>query len=216
MKNKKQFAVLGLGRFGQAVVKTLIDNGCDVLCCDKDPQLVQQVSAYATDAVQMDIADEKALKEVGIQNYDVVIIAVGESLEASVMAVMAVKELGVKKVIAKAKDIKQSSVLYKVGADKVVLPERDMGTKLAISLVSSNILDYISFSDDYGIVEVSPKSEWIGKTLISANIRATTGVNVVAIKRGSKVIVSPSPKEQINAADIFVIIGSREQISNYS
>ncbi len=216
MKNKKQFAVLGLGRFGQAVVKTLTENGYDVLCCDKNPDLINQMASYATDVIQADISDEGALKEMGLNNYDVVIIATGDSLESAVMATMAAKEMGVGMVISKAKDVKQSNILYKVGADKVVLPERDMGRRLATSLITSNILEFISFSDSYGIVEVAPKREWIGKTLVGANIRANTGLNVVAIKRGNDVIVSPSPQDTINSDDILVIIGSSDKIQKYN
>jgi trk system potassium uptake protein TrkA len=216
MKTKRQFAVLGLGRFGQAVVKTLTENGYEVLCCDKSLELVNQIMPYATEAVQADISDEGALKEIGLNNYDVVIITTGDSLESAVMATMAAKEMGVKTVITKARDVKQANILYKVGADKVVLPERDMGRRLATSLITSNILEYISFSDNYGIAEIAPKSEWIGKTLAGSNIRANTGLNVVAIKRGSEVIVSPYPTETIQAADILVIIGTSESIEKYN
>lgn len=216
MKKIKQFAVLGLGRFGQALVQTLVENGHDVLCCDKNPEVISQMSAYATDIMQADIADEKALKEMGLNNYDVVIIATGDSLESAVMATMAAKEMGVETVIAKAKDTKQANVLYKVGADKVVLPERDMGIRLGTSLVTTNVLEYINFSDTYGMAEVAPKSEWVGKTLAGADVRAKTGFNIVAIKRGKEVLVSPSPQEIIGADDILVIIGTTEKIQNYS
>lgn len=212
MKKRKQFAVLGLGRFGQAVVKTLSENGYDVLCCDKNPELVNQMMPYATEAMQADISDEGALKEMGLGNYDIVIIATGDSLESAVMATMTAKEMKVETVISKAKDIKQANILYKVGADKVVMPERDMGMRIATSLITSNVLDYISFSDDYGVAEIAPKTEWSGKTLAEANIRAATGLNVVAIKRGKNVIVSPGPQEMINKDDILVIIGTNEKI----
>lgn len=216
MKNKKQFAVLGLGRFGQSVVKTLTENGYEVLCCDKNPELINQIAPFATDVVQADISDEGALREMGINNYDVVIIATGDSLESAVMATMAAKEMGVKTVIAKAKDIKQSNVLYKVGADKVVLPERDMGIRLATSLITSNLLEIINFSEDYSIAEIAPKNEWVNKTLADSNIRATTGFNIVAIKRGRNVIVSPLPTETIISNDILVIIGSNENLRKYN
>ncbi len=216
MKSKKQFAVLGLGRFGQAVVKTLSKNGYDVLCCDKDINLINEIAPYATDVLQAEISSEGALKEMGLNNYDVVIIATGVNFEATIMAALAAKEMGVKTVIAKAKDTKQANILYKLGVDKVVLPERDMGVRLATSLISSNILEFISLSDNYGIVEISPKPEWVDKTLIKANIRANTGLNVIAIKRGSNVMVSPAPTEIINKDDILVIIGSSDKIQHYS
>jgi trk system potassium uptake protein TrkA len=216
MKQKKQFAVLGLGRFGQAVVKTLSENGYDVLCCDKSIELINQIAPYATDVVQADIADEGALREMDLPSYDVVIIAAGQSLEAAIMATMAAKDMGVKTVIAKAQDEKQANVLYKVGADKVVLPERDMARRLATSLISSNILEFISFSDDYGIAEIAPRADWIGKNLIESNIRATTGLTIMAVKRGKDVLVSPSPKEVIQAEDILVIMGTTDKIQKYN
>lgn len=212
MKKNKQFAVLGLGRFGQSVVKTLSKYGYDVLCCDKNPELVTQMTPYATEAMQADISDEGALKEMGLSNYDIVIIATGDSLESAVMATMTAKEMKVETVISKAKDLKQANILYKVGADKVVMPERDMGMRLATSLITSNVLDYISFSDDYGVAEIAPMSKWVGKTLAGANIRAATGLTVVAIKREKKVIASPNPQETINPEDILVVIGTNEQI----
>ena len=212
MRNNKQFAVLGLGRFGQTIVQTLSQNGYDVLCCDKNIDMVNQMQPYATRVIQADFADEDAIKSLGLNNFDVVIIATGDNLESSVMATMMAKEMGVKTVIAKAKTINQRNILKKIGADKVVLLERDMGIRLATNLITTNVIDYINFSDMFGIAEIEPKSEWVNKSLKESNIRATTGLNIVAIKRDDHLIVSPTAEEIIAPTDVLVIIGENEKI----
>ena len=141
--NNKQFVVIGLGRFGSSVAKTLYESGHDVLAIDKDEDLVQEISDSVTHAVQMDATDENALRTLGIRNFDVAVITIGSSIQASVMVTLIVKELGVKHIIAKGNSEIHAKVLYKIGADRVVLPEKDMGVRVAHNLVSSNILDYI-------------------------------------------------------------------------
>lgn len=212
MRKNKQFAVLGLGRFGQTIVQTLSQNGYDVLCCDKNIDMVNQMQPYATRVIQADFADEDAIRSLGLNNFDVVIIATGDNLESSVMATMMAKEMGVKTVIAKAKTINQRNILKKIGADKVVLLERDMGIRLATNLITTNVIDYINFSDMFGIAEIEPKSEWVNKSLKESNIRATTGLNIVAIKRDDHLIVSPTAEEIIAPTDVLVIIGENEKI----
>ena len=216
MKNNKQFAVIGLGRFGRAVVETLASNGYDVMCCDKNMEAVKQMEHIATDAMQLDVMNEDAMQYIGLNNYDVVIISIGESLEASIMATMYAKESGVKTVIAKAKGVVQKKLLEKVGADKVLMPERDSGRRLAISLVTSNVFDYITVSDKFGIAEIGVVDKWVNKTLREANIRADYGINVVAIKRNSDVIVSPTPNTEILKTDTLVVIGENANIAKFS
>ncbi len=210
----RQFAVLGLGRFGQSVVKTLYDKGFDVLAVDNDMDIVNEMSKYSTLVVQADIGDENVIKNLGLNNYDVVIVAIGSDLETSVMATLLAKESGAKNVIVKAKNLSQKTVLLKVGADKVVLPEREMGEKLAINLITTNVIDFINLSDKFGVAEIEPKTRWIGQTLIKSNIRAEYNINVVAIKRqNSEVIVTPKPSEVIREGDKLVVIGENEDIS---
>ncbi len=210
----RQFAVLGLGRFGQAVVKTLYDKGFDVLAVDNDMDIVNEMSKYSTLVMQADIGDENVIKNLGLNNYDVVIVAIGSDLETAVMATLLAKENGAKNVIVKAKNLSQKTVLLKVGADKVVLPEREMGEKLAINLITTNVIDFINLSDKFGVAEIEPKAKWIGQTLIKSNIRAEYNINVVAIKRdNSEVIVTPKPSEVIQDGDKLVVIGENEDIS---
>ena len=152
--SKKQFLIIGLGRFGSSIAKTIYELGHDVLAIDKDEEKVQEISDYVTHAVQMDSTDESILKTLGVTNFDVAVVTIGSNLQDSVMATLILKELGVKYIIAKANNELHAKVLTKIGADKVVLPERDMGTRVAHNLVSSNILDYIELSEEYSILEI--------------------------------------------------------------
>lgn len=212
----KQFAVIGLGRFGRAVTKTLVDNGCDVLCCDKNMSLIKQMEPYVTKAMQIDVMQENALEALGLNNFDVVIVDIGDSLESSVMATMYAKEAGVKTVIVKAQNMSEKKILEKIGADRVVMPEMDSGSRLAINLITTNVIEYISFSEKYAMAEITPLKEWENKTLVEANIRAKYGFNVVAIKENDEVIVSPVADTVIKAGQILVIIGENKQIQKYS
>lgn len=216
MSKNRQFAVLGLGRFGQSIVKTLVANRCEVLCVDKNLEIVNEMSKYATHVVQADVTDPSALDALGLNNFDVVIIAIGENMEASIMATLLAKEKGVELVIAKAKNDTQRSILEKVGADRVVLPERDMGERIATTLLTTNIIDYINLSDKFAIAEIEPHKEWINKSLQKANIRAVSGINIVAIKRDNKVIVSPTAEEIIFAGDVLVTVGENSKIQRLS
>lgn len=215
MKNK-QFAVIGLGRFGSAVTKTLIDNGYDVLCCDKDMSIVKRIEPYVTKALQIDVMQENAIQSLGLNNFDVVIIAIGDSLESSVMATMYAKEAGVKKIIVKAQNLSEKKILEKIGADKVIMPEVDSGRRVAINLITTNVIEYISFSEKFAMAEISPLKEWNNKTLAEANIRAKYGFNVVAMKENDNVIVTPGPNEIIKDESILVIIGESSQIQKFS
>ena len=208
MSKNKQFAILGLGRFGQSIAKTLVDNGCDVLCVDKNIDAVNEMSKYASNVTRADVADVHAMSALGLNNFDVVIIAIGENMEAGIMATLIAKEMGVQNVITKAKNEIQKSILQKVGADRVVLPEKYMGIRIATSLITSNIIDFISLSDKFTIAEIEPRKEWIDISLKKSNIRAEHRLNVVAIKRNNDIIVSPKAEEIIQKDDILVIIGT--------
>ncbi len=211
----RQFAVLGLGRFGQSVVRTLYNKGYDVLACDNNIDIVNEMSKYSTLVLQADVSDENVVRNLGLNNYDVVIVAIGADLETSVMATLLAKESGAKYVIAKARNISERTVLLKVGADKVVLPEREMGEKLATNLITTNVIDFINLSDKFGVAEIEPLEKWLDETLIKSNIRAEYNINVVAIKRGeSEVIVNPKPAELILHGDKLVVIGENKDISH--
>ena len=212
MGRNKQFAVIGLGRFGQSLVKTLVENGCDVLCCDKDIEIVNEMSKYGCHSVQGDVTDVHVLEQFGLNNFDVVVIAIGEDMQASVLSTMMAKELGAKFVIAKAKSDIQKAILEKVGADRVVLPEMDMGVRIANTLITTNIIDYIDLSDKFAIVEIAPLKTWINNSILDSNVRAKYGINIVAIKRDCNIIVSPLPTEIIKEQDILVVVGKTDVI----
>ena len=212
MGRNRQFADLGLGRFGQSLDKTLIENDCDVLCCDKDIDIVIEMAKYGCHALQADVTDVHVLDQFGINNFDVVIVAIGEDMEGSILATMMAKELGAKFVIAKAKNDIQKSILEKVGADRVVLPERDMGVRIANTLITTNIIDYINLSDKFAIVEIQPEKNWVNKSILDSNVRAKYGLNIVAIKRQNHIIVSPLPSEVIEEKDILVVVGKNDVI----
>ncbi len=212
MIKNKQFAVLGLGRFGQSIARTLVDNNCDVLCVDKSIEAVNEMSKYASNVTRADVADVHAMAALGLNNFDVVIIAIGENMEAGIMATLIAKDMGVQTVITKAKNEIQKSILQKVGADKVVLPEKDMGIRIATNLITTNIIDFIALSEQFTIAEVEPRKEWIGVSLKKSNIRAEHRLNIVAIKRNDDIIVSPKAEEIIDKDDILVIIGAINDI----
>lgn len=210
---KKQFVVIGLGRFGMAVAKTVYDLGHDVLVIDKDEDMIQEISDSVTHAVQMDATDENALRTLGIRNFDVAVVTIGSNIQASIMVTLLVKELGIKYVIAKGNTDLHAKVLYKIGADRVILPEKDMGVRVAHNLVSSSILDYIELSPEYSIMEIEAIDEWVNKALKDIKLRSKYGINVVAIKKGEDINVSPSADDVIGKKDIIVAIGSADELS---
>ncbi len=212
---KKEFAVIGLGRFGGSICQELCEEGMDVLAIDKDPDRVNEFKDIASHAVIADTTDEQALKELGIKNVEHVIVAIGDHIQNSILTTLMLKELGIKKVTAKAQNDYHEKILKKIGADFVVHPERDMGRRLAHSIMSSNVLDYLELSDEHSIVEIKAGEKMIGKSLVDLDIRAKYGCNVVAIKRGKDIDVSPTPTDSIEADDILIVIGSDNDISRF-
>jgi len=208
MKKTKQFAVIGLGRFGTSVATTLHKMGYEVLAIDNNEERVQEFSNEVTHVVQADTTDEDTLKALGIRNFDVVIVAIGEDIQANILTTLQLKELGVPYIVAKASNQLHGKVLEKLGADRVVYPERDMGQRVAHNLVSSTVMDYIELSPDLNIMEISVPQAIVGKTLAQTDLRAKYGINVVAIKRGDDIIVPPRPSEKIISHDILVVVGN--------
>lgn len=211
--SKKQFIVIGLGRFGTSVAETLYSLGNDVLAVDHDEDVVQNISDRVTHAVQVDANDENSLRALGIRNFDCAVISIGSDIQSSILATLLVKELGVKHVVAKATTALHAKVLYKIGANRVVFPERDMGIRVAHNLVSSNILDYIELSPDYSIAEVVSPEEWHNKTIRELNVRARYGINVMAIKRNNDIDVSPEADSVIESGDVIVAIGGIKELN---
>ncbi|MBB6672501.1 TrkA family potassium uptake protein [Cohnella nanjingensis] len=210
---KKQFAVIGLGRFGSSVAKYLAEMGYEVLAIDDDEERVQDVANIVTHAVSADSTDEEAMRALGVRNFDVVVVAIGQDIQASILTTLILKDLGVPKIIVKAQNELHGKVLSKIGADKVVFPERDMGLRVAHHLISPNILEHIELSPDYSIVELKVPSSMVGKNLKQLDIRVKYGCNVLAVKRGSDMNVAPRADEGIDAEDILVIVGRNEQLT---
>ena len=203
----KSFFVIGLGRFGRQVAASLCQQGCEVLVIDSNSELVQQVSDSVTQAVVGDARDKEVLRALDAKSFDCGIVAIGESLADSVLATMNLKELGVPYVVCKAQDETHKQVLLKLGADRVVIPEKEQASRLAKSLSATNVLDYIELSEDFGIVETPAPAKWDGKSLIELNVRAHLGVNILAVKRNGGITVSPSADFRVEDGDVLVVLG---------
>lgn len=212
---KRQFAVIGLGSFGSSVAKTLYSLGNDVLAVDSDEDVIRDISDYVTHAVQADTADEKSLRELGVGNYDVAVIGIGSDIQGSILATLLVKELGVKYIISKAHDEMHAKLLYKIGADRVVFVERDMGARVAHNIFASNILDYIELSPEYNIAEIVCPEEWYGKTLKEIDVRANYGLSVIAIRRDHDMNIAPRADDTVKPNDVIVAIGSNKELSRF-
>ncbi|GAA0775694.1 TrkA family potassium uptake protein [Clostridium subterminale] len=212
--SKKQFIVIGLGRFGTSVAETLYALGNDVLAVDIDEEAVQNIAEKVTHAVQVDANDENSLRALGISNFDVAIISIGSDIQANILSTLLVKEMNVKHIITKANNALHAKVLYKIGANRVIFPERDMGIRVAHNLCSSNILDYIELSPDFSIAEIVTPKEWEGHSLKELDLRVKYSVNVVAIKRDDNIEVSPAADEVIQEGDIIVAIGGTSELNS--
>ena len=203
----KSYIVIGLGLFGAEVARKLCALGCEVLAMDIRSDLVNQVASDVTHAVVGDGKDKDVLRALGASNFDCAIIAIGDDLAASVLTTMNLKELGVPYVICKAHDETHRRVLEKLGVDRVVIPECEFGGKLARSLSSHNVLDYIELSQDHGILEIPAPKSWVGQTLRQLNVRAKLGVNIIAVESNGVTNVSPAAEYLICQGDVMVVLG---------
>ena len=208
----KSYFVIGLGRFGTEVARKLDELGCEVLVVDKDSDLGLQISQDVTQAVVADARDKDVLRALGAKNFDCAVVAIGDNLADSVLATMNVKELGIPRVVCKASNETHRQVLLKLGADQVVIPEQEYADRLARSLSSHNVLDYIELSEDYGIIEVPAPKSWVGKSLKELHVRAKLGVNILAVKQGSQINVSPTADYAIGQQDILVVLGDTQAL----
>ncbi|MGH2453739.1 MAG: potassium channel family protein [bacterium] len=208
-----EFAVIGLGRFGSSVARTLYELGHNVLAIDKDEEVLREVVDHVTHAVQVDSTDPEALRAVGITNLDAVVVAIGAEIQESILTTLLLKDLGVKKVVAKAVDDQQGKVLQKVGADLVIFPERDMGERVAHSLASPNVLEYIELSPEYTIEEVNVPARLGGQTLGDLDLRGKFGVNVLLIRRDSQLLISPGTDVRLQTGDVLVVVGENRQLN---
>jgi len=203
----KSYVVIGLGRFGQTLARQLCMLGAEVLAMDTCNDLVQQVAEDVTHAVVGDAQDKDVLRALGVRDFDCAILAIGDDLAASVLITMNLKELEVPSIVCKAHDETHAKVLEKLGADRVVIPEKEYAQRLARSLNSHNVLDYIELSEEYGILEVPAPKAWIGKTLKELDVRAKLGVNIIAVENDKKTNVSPAADYRIGEKDTLVILG---------
>ncbi|WP_438347190.1 potassium channel family protein [Paenibacillus sp. FA6] len=210
---KQQFVVIGLGRFGSAVALELMALNYEVLGIDRNEEIVSNMSELLTYAVVADASDEEVLKSLGVRNFDCGIVAIGDDIQMSILATIILKELGVSKVIAKAISVLHGRALEKLGVDRIVYPERDMGIRVAHQLVTPNLLDYIELSKDYSIVEIKVPARLDGKALAEINTRVRFSCSIVALYRANGIIIAPTAMDQLRTDDIMVIIGSNENIA---
>lgn len=212
MKNSKTYAVFGLGRYGAAVARELVENGKEIIAVDTDQKIVNDASAYLPVCKCADVTDAEVISRLGIGNIDTVIVCMAGNLEASVMAVTLCKEAGVRTVIAKCANEMHQKILLRVGADQVVFPEKESGIRLAKNLLSSGFIDMISLSKDVSMVEIDVKDEWLGKNLIELNLRRKYGFNVVAIKKGGQVNVNINPEQMLDNDTTLIVIANMTKL----
>ena len=210
---KKTYAVFGLGRYGIAVARELVHNGVEVIAVDTDERIVNAAADELPICKCADITDPEVIRQLGIANVDVVIIAMANNLEASVLAVTLCKEIGVKTVIAKSANEMHQKILNRVGADKVVFPENESGIRLAKNLLSSGFVDMVSLAKNVSMVELDMKPEWVGKNLIELNLRKKYSVNVVAMRKGDMVSVDIDPHTPLQAENKLIVIANTERIA---
>jgi trk system potassium uptake protein TrkA len=212
MKSSKTYAVFGLGRYGTAVARELVENGKEIIAVDTDQKIVNDASAYLPVCKCADVTDAEVISRLGIGNIDTVIVCMAGNLEASVMAVTLCKEAGVRTVIAKCANEMHQKILLRVGADQVVFPEKESGIRLAKNLLSSGFIDMISLSKDVSMVEIDVKDEWLGKNLIELNLRRKYGFNVVAIKKGEQVNVNINPEQMLDNDTTLIVIANMTKL----
>lgn len=208
----KSYIVVGLGRFGTHIALQLAAQGCEVLAIDSKKELVHEVADFVTRAVVADIRDKEVLYSIGAKDFDCAIVAIGSDLAASVLATMSLKNAGVPFVVCKANDATHREVLIRLGADRVVIPEQEAAIRTAKNLVSPNVFEYIELSDDCGIIELTAPEKWVGKSILSLNVRERLGVNIIAVKKGRTIKVAPGARYEIEKDDILVILGESHSL----
>lgn len=190
---KKSFAVVGLGRFGTSVAHELMDSGAEVLAIDSDAERVKRIAPFVTCALNIDVCDTDAIREAGLESVDVLVVAMGTNLEASAMTIITAREIGVPYILAKSNSDETSKILQKIGADKVIFPEKDAGVNVARKLLSSGFIDFFGLADNLNVAEIEIKPQWTGKSIKQLNLRRNYGINIIAIKKNGQVINNIEP-----------------------
>ncbi|UZJ78119.1 potassium channel family protein [Fictibacillus sp. KU28468] len=211
----KQFAVIGLGRFGGSICREFAKMGYEVMAVDRDIERVNEYASIATQAVQANSTDEKALSALGIRNFNHVIVSIGEDIQSSILTTLLLKEAGVKRVWVKAQNDYHHKVLEKVGADRIIHPERDMALRVAQLITSEKIIDFIELSNEHSIIEVGVTDKLAGKTLTELDVRAKYGCNIVAIKKDNDILVSPIANVVLKPGDVLVVIGQNKDLNRF-
>ena len=212
---KKEFVVIGLGRFGGSIVRELVKQGANVMAIDTDSERVDEFARIATQAVVADTTEEETIKSLGLWNFEHVIVAIGEDIQSSILTTLILKELGVAQITAKAQNDYHEKVLRKIGADFVVHPERDMGIRIANNMMSNSVLDYLEISSEHSIMEIKANEKIAGHSLIELDVRAKYGVNIVGITRGDEIMISPAATERIQLGDVLLMIGADVDINRF-
>jgi trk system potassium uptake protein TrkA len=208
----RQVAVIGLGRFGSSVARTLMQSACEVLAVDADAERVKALVDEVTEAVQADVLNDAALRSLGLRNFEAVVVAIGQEVKASILVTVMLKEMGVRKIVAKAQDDLHGKVLQRVGADVVVYPERDMGIRLAHTLLSRSIIDEIQLSSEYSIFELQAPAQLLERSLKDLQLRQRCGLTILAVRRAERVVISPEASFVLERNDILVALGRPDRL----
>lgn len=209
---RKSFAIIGAGRFGSSLALTLSQMGHDVLVMDTDEQKIQALADKVTHALQADATNEHNIRTLGIANFDAVIVAIGVEMQASILTSLMLKELGAKYILAKARTEQHGKVLERIGVDRVVFPERDMGARLARQLTDTHVLDCIDLSPDYTVEELMAPEYMAGKSLQELDLRTRYGINLIAIRSGERINISPLAGDVIKKGDLLIVVGKNKDL----
>lgn len=212
---RKQYAVIGLGRFGLSLASTLAKAGNEVLVIDSNEDIVQKHSDLFTHAVTADTTDEQAIRALGLRNFDVIVVAIGHDVQASVLTTLLLKEIGVRYIVAKADSQHHGKMLEKIGADRVVFPERDMGQRIAHNLMAASVVEYIEVAQDLGLVEAAVPASLRGVSLLASDLRPRYGITVLGIRRNGKILLSPNPEEIFREGDTLILVGDSTGIHQF-
>lgn len=208
----KQFVILGGGRFGSSLAIKLMDLGAEVMLVDKSADIINKYADRVTYAIQADVTDEKSVRSLGIRNFDTAVVTIGDDIQSSILVTLMIKEMGMANIVAKAQNETHAKVLFKIGADRVVFPEKEMGIKVAKNLMSAGFMDFLELSADYSIVEIVPPEAWLNRTIVDLDLRERFGFNILAIKKGAETKISILPDDILEQGDILVVVGANTEL----